>query len=419
MSPTAARTVPPFALLVALTAASPFAMNAILPVFPEMQAAFHTSYAVIQLVLTLALVAFGASQLVLGPLSDRFGRRPVMLTGIALFVVGSMIAAAATSPAMLIFGRIVQAIGGAAGMVLGRTIAFDIYGRGGAAGAIGYLTMAMAVSQIVAPGIGGVLAYWLGWASIFWFLTLAGLPLWAFTYSHLAETNLPATAGSGPSRSLLRDGLELVALRAFWCNAGNMAFMSGMYFAFAGNAPHVVETLWGWSGSAYGLFNALPAIGYTAGNFAVGRMAARLGTRRLISLGMIVGGLSVALFWLLSGWQHPLALFLPVTLVALSNGMTLPGNIASAMSLSPRLAGSASGIAGALQMLTGAAMSFAVSTFAGTSQVPMLTAVSLSYLFALGFWALGYWGMSATAVMPEAGPQTGVTASSNADKVSA
>lgn len=378
---------PPFGLLVGLTAASPFAMNAMLPAFPAMQAYFHTSYAAVQLALTLPLVAFGLSQLVLGQLSDRLGRRPVMLGGILLFVLGSLIAALATTTPVLVGGRVVQGVGGAAGMVLGRTIANDMYRDVGAASAIGYLTMAMALAQMLAPWFGGVLDQGLGWQSIFWCLTAAGIGLMAMTLHFLSETH-PLEARGLKRWSLVSDAAELVQCRAFWSNAGNMAFASGMYFAVAGAAPYIVETQLGWSQSAFGLLNALPALGYAIGNFMTGRLAPHIGSGRLVTAGMAVAAAATLLLWLLAGWPHPLAIFIPVGLISLSNGMTLPSNIAGVMAISRRLSGSASGLTGALQMLVGAGISSAVGLALGHTTLPLLIGVTVALFAALGFYAL-------------------------------
>lgn len=385
---TVARTAPPFALLVALTAASPFAMNAMMPAFPAIEAYFNTSYATVLMALNLALLSFGASQLVLGPLSDRFGRRPVMIGGFSLFVIGSFVAALAPTPEVLIIGRAVQSAGGAAGLVLGRTIAHDINGREGAASAIGYMTMAMALSQLMAPFAGGMLQEHLGWQSIFWSLAVAGCVLFALTLWLLVETHAPKPHAA-LRRSMLADGLELMGMRSFWAFAGNMACASGMYFAFSGGAPYVVQTLMGRSPGEFGLWCMFLAGGYSIGNFATGRFSGRLGPQRLIQAGMVLLGVGVALFWLLSGWRHPLALFGPMGLVAISNGMTLPSAMACAMSLSPRLAGSASGVAGALQMLFGAALSYLVGHFLEDSDVPLLVVLTATYALSLAFLMIG------------------------------
>lgn len=385
---TPGRPSPPFLLLVMLTAASPFAMNALLPAMPALARRFHAPYSVIQLTLTLALVAFGVSQLVLGPLSDRLGRRPVMIWGIALFLVGSVISAVATSASVLIAGRVVQATGGAAGLVLSRTILHDVYGRDRAASAIGYATMAMMVAPMLAPYIGGWLSERYGWQAIFWMMAALGAMLLVATVAFLVETH-EVEAGSDLGRRMLRDGLELVRIRKFWSYAGNMAFGAGMFFAFCGGAPYIVEELMHRPPTEYAIDFVVVSIGYFIGNLLSARIGSSLGPHRMILWGMVVAVLGIALLWLLAGWSHPMALFLPMALVALSNGMTLPSAMVGAMSIEARLAGSAAGIAGAFQMAVAALLSGVVGAYLETSSWPMILGMTLSGALACASLLLG------------------------------
>jgi DHA1 family bicyclomycin/chloramphenicol resistance-like MFS transporter len=194
---------------------------------------------------------------------------------------------------------------------------------------------------------------------------------------------------------MLQDARELLGMRAFWGHAGNMACASGMFFAFAAGAPYVVQQLMGRSPTEYGGWFAILAVSYSIGNFGTGRFAQRLGAPRMIFWGTVLAGIGTVLFWLLAGWQHPAALFLPMALVSISNGMTLPSAMASAMGLSPRLAGSASGVAGALQMLFGATLSFLVGWYLVDSDLPLLVLLTVTFLASVGF----YW-LAASATSP-------------------
>ena len=148
------RKAPSIALLIALATVSPLAMNIVIPALPTMAEDLGTTYGTVQSVITLYLVALAVSQLFLGPLSDRFGRRPVMIAGFIAFVIGSLVCATASSALVLILGRILQA-GGCVGLVLGRAILRDLYDRDRSASLIGYVTMAMVVAPMLAPAIGG------------------------------------------------------------------------------------------------------------------------------------------------------------------------------------------------------------------------------------------------------------------------
>jgi multidrug resistance protein len=165
---------PPYVILVAISAVGPLALNIFVPSMPGLQREFGVSYGVVQLTLTLYIIGMALCQLVYGPLSDRFGRRPVLLAGMALFVVASVWAVLATSMGMLIAARLLQAIGGASGLVLSRAIVRDLYDRDRSASVLGYITMAFVVAPMLAPTVGGLLDQFAGWRAIFVLLALVG-----------------------------------------------------------------------------------------------------------------------------------------------------------------------------------------------------------------------------------------------------
>ena len=168
---------PPFLLLVALTSASPFALNALTPALPRIADDFQVPYVVVQLALTLALLAFGFAQLIAGPLSDRFGRRPLVVGGLLIFSVGSLIAALSASAEVMIFGRALQAGGGAVAFVLTRAIVYDTHDRDAATAKISYMVMAMVIVPMLATYAGGLIVESYGWRTIFWIIITVGLAL--------------------------------------------------------------------------------------------------------------------------------------------------------------------------------------------------------------------------------------------------
>ena len=180
---------PRMALLIAIAAVSPLGINLYLPSMPGMARALGVDFTTIQLTLSLYLAAMAVGQLIIGPLSDRFGRRPVLLIGLTVFVIGSLICLAAQNVGLLIFGRVVQAFGGTAGITLSRAIVRDLYGRNQVASMIGYVTMGMAVAPMIAPTIGGVLETLFGWRASFAFLMVFGGLALLFAFWHLSETN--------------------------------------------------------------------------------------------------------------------------------------------------------------------------------------------------------------------------------------
>lgn len=355
MSVPPARTQPSVFILVAMSALGPLALNIFLPSMPGLAKELAVDYGTVQLTLTFFLVGLGAAQLVYGPVSDRWGRRPVLLWGLGIYCVGSIVCTLAPTISWLMLGRILQAVGGCAGLVLGRAIVRDLYERDRAAAMIGYVTMAMTLAPMLAPAVGGYLDTLLGWRTSFAFCSLAGLAIFAWVGLTLPETLAQRGLGEGAG-ALLRDYGLLLRSPVFCGYVLQTAFTSGVFFAFIAGAPFVVVTLMGRPASDYGLWFIVVSLGYLTGNFLTGRFSARLGVDRMLACGAVVQVFGTGALALAS-WLGPLSLpgiFLPMAVVALSNGLVLPNGIAGAISVNPRMAGAAAGLSGALQMATGA-----------------------------------------------------------------
>lgn len=346
---------PSIAVLVAISALGPLALNIFMPSMPGLAVQFGVDYGTVQLTLTLYLIGLGVAQLVYGPLSDRHGRRPVLLWGLSLFLAGSLICTLASSIEALMLGRTLQAVGGCAGLVLGRAIVRDLYDRDRSAAMIGYVTMTMTLAPMLAPALGGYLDTWFGWRSSFLFCTIAGAAVLLWVLLVLPETLTPGGGAHGMA-GLLRGYRDLLRSPAFCGYAFQTAFTSGVFFAFIAGAPFVVVTVLGLPPSSYGLWFVVVSGGYLAGNFLTGRFSVRFGVDHMIGAGATIALLGIAAQAVI-GWLGLLslpAIFLPMAVVALSNGLTLPNGTAGAVSVNPRAAGAAAGLSGALQMLIGA-----------------------------------------------------------------
>ena len=352
------RPAPPHMLtLVSIAAIGPLAMNVFLPSLPGMARHFETDYRVIQLLVSLYLVAIAVTQLVVGPLSDRYGRRPVLLGGLAIFALSTLAAVFAPNVETLLVCRMFQSTA-AAGMVLSRAVVRDtVASLDDAASRIGYLTMGMAVMPMIAPIIGGVLEETYGWKSSFLLTFGFALVILIIAFVNLRETNHNK---SSSMIAQIRTYPELIRSRRFWGYALTAGFASGAFFAFLGGGPYVASEMLGLRPSDYGIYFAIISVGYMFGNYLSGRFSKRGGVNRMMLLGNLVGVagalLSVSLFH--SGFFHPLALFGPTALIAVGNGMVLPNSNAGMVSVRPHLAGSASGLGGTLQIGCGALAAF-------------------------------------------------------------
>ncbi len=350
------RTTPPHIFtLVVFAGLSALAMNVFLPSLPSMTAYFEAEYSVMQLSVALYLAVNAALQVVIGPVSDRFGRRPVILWSAVLFLIFTLGCLVAPTAELFLACRMGQAVI-VTGMVLSRAIVRDMVPGDQAASMIGYVTMGMAVVPMIGPAIGGVLDEAFGWQANFVMLFLGGLFVLWLSWADQGET---ATARSSSFAEQFRQYPELLTARRFWGYALTAAFCSGAFFAYLGGAPFVGSEVYGLTPAVLGFYFGAPALGYAAGNFFTGRYAVRYGINRMLAWGTLLcaGGLGLSLVVSYAGLGSALAFFGFMTFVGLGNGMVLPNATAGMLSVRPHLAGTASGLGGAIMIGGGAALS--------------------------------------------------------------
>ncbi len=334
---------------------SAMVMNMFLPSLPKMTAHFETDYRYMQLSVALYLMVSGVLQIVIGPLSDKFGRRPVILGGLIGFLIATLGCIFAPTVEVFLFFRMCQAVVATA-MVLSRAAVRDMYDQDKAASMIGYVTMGMAVVPMISPMFGGLLDELFGWKSTFWALfILGGLTLW-LAWADLGETAVK----SGKSLAgQFAEYPELLTSPRFWGYSLAAAFCSGAFFAYLGGGPFVGSVVFGLSPFWVGIFFGAPAVGYFFGNFFTGMFAQRLGVNRLVLAGTLINafGLSLSLAIFLAGYGSPLSFFGLMTFVGLGNGLVVPNATAGLLSVRPHLAGTASGLGGAIMIGGGAGLS--------------------------------------------------------------
>ena len=349
-------TPPHILTLVSLAGMAALSMNIFLPSLPGMTAYFDTTYAIMNLSISMYLAFTALLQLFIGPISDRVGRRPVVLISFAIFFIATIGCLLSTSIEVFLIFRMLQAFI-VTGMVLSRAIVRDIVEDEKAASMIGYVTMGMAIVPMFAPAIGGFLNDLFGWKANFSMLLFIGIIIAALAYFDLGETNNNISKGFSKQ---FKEYPELFKSKRFWAYCFTTVFASGSFFSFIGGAPFVSTNSFELSSSAFGIYFGVTTLGYVVGSFISGKFSERFGIHFMLLQGSWITALglflSLFIFWL--GFGSAMVFFGCMILAGVGNGMVLPNANAGLLSVRPSLAGSASGIGGAIMLGGGAFLAY-------------------------------------------------------------
>ena len=368
------RSTPPHILtLILLASISALTMNIFLPSLPNIASELNSSTSILGLSVGIYLASSAVLQLIIGPFSDQFGRRPLILWSLIIFCISTLATVFITNTAQFLILRIFQAIS-ASCMVLARAIVRDTTESIEKAGSkIAYVTMGMALVPMVGPAIGGLLDYQYGWEASFWLLFILGLVILIISFFDVGETL------SDHNQSFLQQIStypSLLRSKRFWGYCLSSAFVSGAFFSYLGGAPFVGNEVFGLEPKDLGFWFGAPAIGYVLGNFLSGRFSTKIGLDKMIFLGVTTAlfGVSVSLTISLLDHGSVLSFFGLMTLVGLGNGMSIPNATAAMMSINPKLAGTAAGLGSAIMIGGGAGLS-AIANFIlipGSSEIPLI-----------------------------------------------
>jgi len=367
----------------AVTLIGPLAVHFFLPIVPAIQNQFGISDALAEFTFTVTLATMAAATLVYGTLSDRFGRRPMLLSGLGLFLAGSALSAVAGSVALLLAGRLVQAVGAGCSITLTRAMARDAYGPDTLVKAIAYLTMAYTAGPMLAPPLGGLLVDHLGWRSVFWAALLMGAVIMVVAYRVLYETqeHIGARRGGG----VLRDYVTLFANLRFSAFVLQSGFCSGTFFAIVAASPFLMEDTLGRSATEYGLYFFLFPAGYFIGNFVSGRISGRVSIETMVFTGAAVNLLALATQagLILGVGLSPAAIFLPTFFTTFAQGLALPNGQAGAIQIMPELAGTAAGAGVFSQLFLSALFAQLYGWAADGTPIPMIEIAAVAAILSL------------------------------------
>ena len=362
----------PFLLLVALTACGTLGMHVIIPALPATARALDISISTVQLTITLYLIGLSIGQLAYGPLSDRFGRRPVLLVGMSVFTIASLVTVIAPDPEIMIGARILQALGGCSGLVLGRAAVRDSATPERAAGQLALLTLTMSMVPAIAPAIGGFITAFVHWRASYALLAMIGGLTLLWTFLILPETNQNRTTGPALN-SLWRSYVRLVRSRVFIGYALGGAFSTTSFYGFMAAAPFIFEGQLGQRTQDVGLYYLVLMLGVALGSFLANRMAKRVSLRTGLMTSNAIGVVGASVFALANviDFVNVPVVVGSVTFFMIGAGMTSPFALAGSVSANPQTIGAASGLYGFFQMGFGMLCTVVVEVWAPGAIYPV------------------------------------------------
>jgi len=351
------------------------AMTLCLPSMQEWGTLFNTRQADVQLTFSGYVVAYGALQLVYGPLSDRHGRKPILMLGLVVAGLASVMAALATDIATLTAARVLQGAGSAASMVVSRSMVQDLFTGAQRTRVMAYIGMALGMCPPLATLIGGQIHVRYGWQTNFVLLAVLAAVLLVAAWLGLPRVAKPAPAPGHWLRTMLSAYARLLREPRFLLYVAILAATTATFYAFLAGAPIVLKG-YGIGPDGIGWFIMAVPVSYILGNFMTSRLIQQAGESRVMAWGqaLTLGGLVVMLALGLGGVQTALAVALPLLLLGFGHGLLNPPALAGTVGVLPALAGSAAAVAGLMQQLTGAAGGYLVGL------VPHHGAVNLGWM---------------------------------------
>ena len=376
------------ALLAGLSAVGPLTTDMYLPSLPDIARLLGASSAQVQLTISAYLIGFAAGQIIYGPVSDRHGRKPVLIGAIALYCAASLACALSTSIEMLIVARAFQALGGSGGIVLTRAIVRDIYSGAHAGRELSVIGSVMALAPVLAPILGGLIQTAFGWRMTFLALVGAGFAGAAVVWALLPETLNTRATEPVSLPSMLRSYRIVGRNRAYLAYLSITAASYAGLFAWISGSAFVLQDLYGLAPFDFGVAFALGSVGYMAGSAIAARLVIRIGLDGVLGLGgcaCAAGGLAMVAA-VAFGLMSSMSLVLPMAVYLAGLGMVLPQGIAGAMTPFPERAGAASSLFGFLQQTAAALCGAAVGWFLGQSAWPLALGVATMGLATFGLW---------------------------------
>lgn len=370
----APKSSPHLLLLAAIVALGPLSVDLYLPAMPSMVTDLNTGLSQVQLTLSSYLLGFAFFHLVCGPLSDRYGRKPILLGGLGLYVIASIACAMATSIESLILFRFIQATGACCAPTLGRAMVRDSYPPEQSAKMLAYLGSLMALAPVIAPSLGGQLLNWFDWRILFWVLTIVAVILMILV-ARMPET-LPESMPLNP-KSLKNNFSSLLTHRDFIMPVLSASLLYSGAFAFLSGASFILIDMFGVSAQLFGIYFIFMVMGYIGGNLYTAKWGHKLSNTSTLLTGILIATIaaSMMLYAMMTGWHTPLWIVIPMLFYTAGIGIMLPQTMAIALKPFPHMAATASAMMGFLQMGIAALVGWLVGALLSDHPTPMAAVI--------------------------------------------
>jgi MFS transporter, DHA1 family, multidrug resistance protein len=348
----------------------------------------NTTQPLIQLTLSFYMMGFAISMLTCGSLSDRFGRRPILLGGVFLYFISTFICVFAGNVWILIVARFFQALGGCCGIVIGRTIVRDSFEKKDQVKVFTYIATGMAISPAIAPIIGGVMQSYWGWRSSFVLLLIVSMFVLVLIYYKLEETNKDLNPKATCPINLFKSYKSMLTNSDYMGYTLAITFAWCAYFSFISSSPFIFQDVIGVSPVIYGIIFAFVSLGYVSGTVIARKFASKFHLNTLIfkaSLFCLVGSAILFLFAIFNVISIFVILF-PVIIIMIGIGIIFPLTQVGMMDIFPKMLGIASGLFFFIEIMTGVLAGYIAGSFKSQSQLPMATVMFLSSVLLVVFF---------------------------------
>ncbi|WP_186646513.1 multidrug effflux MFS transporter [Fluviispira vulneris] len=377
-------------ILILVISLPSFSTDSYIPSLPHMVEDLNTTQPLIQLTLSFYMIGFAISMLTCGSLSDRFGRRPILLIGLSLFLIASFACVFAQNVWFLIIARFFQALGGCCGIVLGRTIVRDSFEKKDQVKVLTYMATGMAISPAIAPIIGGILQTYFGWRSSFVLLILLSAIILALVYFKIEETNKNLNPKATHLRALFKNYKEILSNRTYLGYTLTISFAWCAYFSFISSSSFIFQDIIGVSSVLYGIIFAMVSLGYVFGTIMARKLSAKYHLNYVLSFATIICFLSslMLIIFALLNYVSVLAILPPIIVLMFGIGIIFPLTQVGMMDLFPKMLGIASGLFFFIEIMFGVFAGYISGSFKSDNQIPMATVMFISSTFLVVFYYL-------------------------------